>query len=190
MQEVISLHLGSIHTKVGDLAADIIEAHNRISRTQYPNLNGDVYILENGRATLSESVSDIRDVIRSGSGAGIKTNRIEHYSPKLTGLAEYIRDLFDSAVVSHVTLHVFESTGKTESFPLHTDPADVVLCMLVGSKRILVDDGYRAVEHQITANNPLYIPMHVPHQAFNDEDSLMLSIGIERYTSDHIDVEG
>lgn len=90
-----------------------------------------------------------------------------------------------------VSAHLFLSPKGSHSFPLHTDPDDVVLLMLKGRKvfevegeRIeLVDtrvDSVRAgsVGAPIRA---LYIAAGTPHRAINTEDSIMLSIGLEGY---------
>lgn len=190
IEDSIRLHLSAIRERVMSLRQEIIDAHIMISRTQYANLNGDVTLLDKGKATITTSVADIQHLLRHGGSACIKTNRLEHYDSTMAELANYIRDLVDHAIVSHVTLHVFESNHGTESFPMHTDPADVVLCMLDGSKTLDVDDGISPVSVLVTMDAPLYIPMHIPHKATNDEDNIMLSIGIERYTAEHIRNEG
>lgn len=190
IHDIIVEQLPYINELIQRHSKEIIEAHYTMSRTQYCNLNGDVSILDDCIATVSKNVGDIHQVLRKGGSAGIKTNGIEHYSPYMARIAKYILDLVECDDTSHITLHVFESKDTTQSFPMHTDPADVVLCMLAGSKTLNLDTDTGVLAHKVSPDTPLYIPMNVPHEAINHEDNIMLSIGIERYTIEHIEREG
>lgn len=190
MNSQITLHLKEINDRVQSLNKDIVTAHEAISRSNYCNLNGDVTILESGVGRITSTLADILKILRKDGSDGIKTNGLEYYNASLYKLSAFIKDLLNSDLISHVTLHVFESKYNTESFPLHTDPADVILCMLEGSKVMDIDNGNCIVSETITVDNPLYIPMNIPHKALNHENNIMLSIGIERYTTEHIEREG
>lgn len=182
--------LRSIHERVKILIDVIKDAHISISRSNYCNLNGDVTILENGSGRITESMSDVLELIRTKGPGGIKSNGLEYYSRELQDLATFIKTRFCKGDISRVTLHVFESNYNTESFPMHTDPADVLICMLEGSKTMEVDRDGVLETHHLTPNEILFIPMNAPHRALNHENNLMLSIGIERYTVEHIQREG
>lgn len=81
-----------------------------------------------------------------------------------------------------VTCHLFISPGGSLSFPMHTDPDDVIVTVLEGSKEFIVACETVLVE----AGEFLFIPRETPHMACNVEDSLMLSIGFELFMEDKL----
>lgn len=90
-----------------------------------------------------------------------------------------------------LSAHLFLSPKDSHSFPLHTDPDDVILIMLKGRKVIEVDgERIELVDTPVdslragSAGAPirvLYMPAGTPHRAINTEDSIMLSIGLDAY---------
>jgi mannose-6-phosphate isomerase-like protein (cupin superfamily) len=105
---------------------------------------------------------------------------------KLEGAEKYNKALFDYCQsFKHsgpVTCHIFRSFAGSHSFPTHVDPDDVHLRLLYGQKTIILED----TEHILNPNDCLYIPANTPHRAINNEESLMLSIGLEKFLIDKL----
>lgn len=80
------------------------------------------------------------------------------------------------------TCHLFLSPKGSLSFPIHTDPDDVVVYVVSGQKDFEHDGGVLTVR----AGESLYIPANTPHRAINTHDSLMLSFGLERYLVEYL----
>lgn len=76
-----------------------------------------------------------------------------------------------------VTCHLFQSKAGAKSFPLHTDPDDVIIVMLKG-KKVFRNEGESI---SLTAGDFMLIPKNYPHEAVNTESNLMLSIGLESF---------
>lgn len=75
-----------------------------------------------------------------------------------------------------VTCHAFYSNQGGYSFPLHTDPDDVIILCCDGIKTIETD-----IHNEIHPNETLLIPANTPHKATNKYESLMLSFGLEKF---------
>jgi quercetin dioxygenase-like cupin family protein len=73
----------------------------------------------------------------------------------------------------------------SKSFGLHTDPDDVIIFCIEGIKNIIVD----GVKYKLKPQNSLFIPANKPHEAINEEDSLMLSFGLEKFYIEKINYE-
>lgn len=76
-----------------------------------------------------------------------------------------------------VTCHMFHSPQDAQSFPMHTDPDDVYLYIVSGTKNMIVN----GVDYELQAGERLFIPRNTPHQAINKRASQMLSFGLERF---------
>lgn len=83
-----------------------------------------------------------------------------------------------------VTCHLFKSPKGSLSFPKHTDPDDVVIHMVSGSKVFHTGQGDITVE----CGDTYFIPRGLQHQAINTEDSILLSFGLELYLVDKLNV--
>ena len=79
-----------------------------------------------------------------------------------------------------ITCHAFIAKRDSPSFKLHTDPDDVIIYCVEGSKKLLIEDCYTT----LTSGMQVYIPANTPHQAFNDSESFTLSFGLENYLKD------
>ena len=105
---------------------------------------------------------------------------------KLEGFEKYDKTFFAvcngvAQTLNHlgpVTGHLFVSPARAASFPLHTDPDDVVIAMIKGSKVFRNDQE----EITLSAGDFMLIPKNYPHQAINLTDNRMLSIGLESFT--------
>lgn len=137
----------------------------------YPYEQGLVkYIRNNGSFTAHSAM----DII-SHSDNPVKIEGYEYFNMTMhrecRRLAAHF--LFDG----RVTCHLFLSPKGSLSFERHTDPDDVVIHVVDGEKTFLFDDG----SVTLSAGESLIIPKNTPHQAINNESSIMLSFGLESF---------
>lgn len=76
-----------------------------------------------------------------------------------------------------VTCHVYHSPANARSFPVHTDPDDVIVYAVEGTKCMEVAGQL----HSLSPGQSLRMAANVPHRAINKFDSLMLSFGLEKF---------
>jgi mannose-6-phosphate isomerase-like protein (cupin superfamily) len=91
------------------------------------------------------------------------------HTVKVEGLETYFTEYLDS------TVHCYVSPKGAVSFDEHTDPVDVEIKCIAGTKTIAVN----GIEHAIAQGQSLMIPKHTPHRATNKHSSTMLSIGYQ-----------
>ncbi|MND22219.1 hypothetical protein D3C81_144650 [compost metagenome] len=109
--------------------------------------------------------------------------KIEGYERLNRTLFQTCKDLAE--IMQHdgpVTCHLFKSPAESVSFPVHTDPDDVYLYMVEGSKHLILDK----VVHRLERWDSLLIPRDTPHKAVNFKSSLMLSFGLERFIAEKL----
>ena len=82
-----------------------------------------------------------------------------------------------------VTAHLFVSPKDGISFDMHTDPDDVIVYTVKGSKTMEVQD--HGV-FEIREGCALFIPKNVPHRARNIHESITISFGLECFTLDKL----
>lgn len=78
--------------------------------------------------------------------------------------------------------HVFIAPAGGYTFNQHTDPDDVVVCVVQGEKTMVVE----GIEYSLVAGDQLYIPANTPHQAINHGASVMISLGLEKWMVDKL----
>jgi mannose-6-phosphate isomerase-like protein (cupin superfamily) len=83
------------------------------------------------------------------------------------------------------TCHAFRAFRQSKSFGLHTDPDDVIIHCIFGKKKMIVD----GIENVLMPNDSLLIPANTPHQAINEEESLILSFGLEKFYTEKMNYE-
>jgi len=76
-----------------------------------------------------------------------------------------------------VTCHAFHAPKNAKSFPVHTDPDDVVVYAVEGTKCMEVADQL----YRLSPGQSVHVAANVPHRAINNFDSLMLSFGLEKF---------
>lgn len=109
---------------------------------------------------------------------------------KIEGFERYSRDVWNICIryaneYKHngpVTCHIFLSQEDAPSFPVHTDPDDVIIHCIDGTKCMEVNGVYVEVE----ANTSLLIRANTPHRALNNKPALMMSIGLEKFLIEKI----
>jgi mannose-6-phosphate isomerase-like protein (cupin superfamily) len=84
-----------------------------------------------------------------------------------------------------ITCHAFRAFKDSKSFGLHTDPDDVIMYCVHGSKKIIVN----GVEHILKNQESLFIPTNTKHEAINEEESLVLSFGLEKFYIEKLNYE-
>jgi mannose-6-phosphate isomerase-like protein (cupin superfamily) len=118
---------------------------------------------------------NVADTIRHADKT-IKIEGMERLSKTFYRLCRQIADK-----MSHdgpVTCHLFLSRLDSQSFPMHTDPDNVLIYVVDGEKTIVLDNEIVT----LTPDQALFIPYGMRHQAINHKESIMLSFGLERYT--------
>jgi mannose-6-phosphate isomerase-like protein (cupin superfamily) len=84
--------------------------------------------------------------------------------------------------LSPVSCHVFMAEQGSPSFPDHTDPDDVMIYVIEGQKKIIAE----GVEYILNPGEYIWLPHGTVHRAVNDKESVMLSIGFDRYHMEKI----
>jgi len=105
----------------------------------------------------------------------IKVEGLEKYSKEIEKFICLLKE--DYQHNGPVTCHAFKSFKNSGSFGVHTDPDNVFLLVVDGTKHMT----YNNVTYELTKDQSLFIPANSPHCAINNEDSLMLSFGLESY---------
>ena len=108
----------------------------------------------------------------------------QNCSIRLEGLDYYNKSLYDRCLsLKHngpVTCHAFRSFKNSKSFPEHTDPIDVFVEVIHGSLNLILN-GKSII---LNKGETISIPSNTKHQAINDEESLILSFGLEKFLID------
>lgn len=145
------------------IGREFVYRHNLISVIQ----NGGHFLVHN-HAELSKLYN----------GCSIKLEGLERYSRELAVKCAGLKIMYDHA--GPMTCHAYRAYPGSESFGLHSDPMPVFLEVIEGTKNMIVDNEW----HTLQAGDTLYISANVPHEAINQDDSLILSFGFESYMID------
>lgn len=86
---------------------------------------------------------------------------------KVEGLEEYYTEYLPK------TVHMYISPANAKSFGLHKDPYDVIIKCILGKKTMVIDNKL----HTIHEGEEMIIPANIEHNATNEFDSIILSIG-------------
>jgi len=128
------------------------------------------------------------------SFADFMLHKSQNHSIKIEGMERFSVEIFNQGRLyaksylhnGPITCHLFLSPAKSLSFPMHTDPDDVIIHCCEGVKSMVVDD--TAID--IHPKSFLYIPHGTPHMALNSHTALTLSFGLERFLKDKINELG
>lgn len=109
-------------------------------------------------------------------------------SIKVEGLERYSQNIWNACLgyaSKHghngpVTCHGFIATKGSPSFGLHTDPDDVIIYCVSGTKTMIVNNDYIV----INAGEEIFIPANTLHKALNEYEAFTLSFGLENYLKD------
>lgn len=133
-----------------------------------------VYAIDEiGREHSSDSILETQNYIKLNYS--IKLEQLEKYSQPLYEFCKSIASLYGHN--GPTTCHAFKASKDSYTFPLHTDPDDVVLYGIDGCLQLELDGKLC----QVGVGETLIIPADVSHRAVNMSDSLILSIGLEKF---------
>lgn len=116
--------------------------------------------------------------ILSAENPTVKIEGMERFSSEIFKKGISLSEKYDH--FGPVTCHLFYAKEKSPSFGVHSDPDDVIILCLEGRKRMIVEDK----EYILLPGDELYIPRGTLHQALNEDESLTLSFGLERFIED------
>jgi mannose-6-phosphate isomerase-like protein (cupin superfamily) len=105
----------------------------------------------------------------------IKVEGLEKYSTEIENYIQQLKEQYRH--VGPVTCHAFKSFKNSSSFGKHSDPDNVLLLVVEGVKHMIYND----IIHELRKDQSLFIPANSQHCAINNEESLMLSFGLESY---------
>ena len=145
------------------IGREFVYRHNLISVIQ----NGGHYLVHNHA-----------ELLKRYNGCAIKLEGLERYSRELAVKCAGLKIMYDH--FGPMTCHAYRAFPGSESFGLHSDPMPVFLEVIEGTKNMIVNSEW----HTLQAGDTLYIPANTPHEAINQDDSLMLSFGLESYMAD------
>lgn len=132
------------------------------------------FIDEMGRDHVAEKMAD---VFNPSHKVTIKIEQLE--KPEF-GLAHFLETIqvaymIDTLGTHDVSCHLFYAVKDAPSFPTHTDPVDLIILCIHGTKTMEIDGR----EIEIPPGAFVYIPANTPHRATNKFESIILSIGAE-----------
>lgn len=109
---------------------------------------------------------------------------LERYSSDTQALLDELRTHLNHR--GPVTMHLYITPVDGVSFQEHTDPDDVVICLVEGEKVFEID----GVEFNMVLGSYYLIPANVKHRAISsgNQGSVMLSMGMETYLRDKMGV--
>ena len=111
---------------------------------------------------------------------------VYNYCIKLEGLEKYNESIFNYCKsFSHngpVTCHAFRAFKNSKSFPEHTDPDDVFIEVIYGSLNLILD----GKSIKLNTGETIFIPANTKHHAINNDESLILSFGLEKFLIDKL----
>ena len=134
-----------------------------------------ISIIKNSQHHLVYSYDQLK---KTYNGCSIKLEGLERYSRELAIKCAGLKIYHDHT--GPVNCHAYRAYPGSESFGRHTDPMPVFLEVIEGTKNLIVDGEW----HTLESGQTLFIPANTPHEAINQDDSLMLSFGLESYLID------
>lgn len=143
-------------------------------------------VVPDGRQVLLLSPSELASHPLNPTNAPvtIKIEGMERYSNQLWEQAQELA--FRYGHDGPITCHAFISPVNGATFGIHTDPDNVIIYCVEGTKTMEIEgDLYR-----LQPGEYVYIPYDTPHRAINEHFSVMLSFGLERYYNDKMSSEG
>jgi len=139
----------------------------------YPYEQGMVKAICNGGTDDLYSVSDY---VRASDKRPVKVEGMERRNAQMWNYCQQLAAQFEHH--GPVSAHLFLSPKSSISFPMHTDPDDVIVYMVSGCKVFESPAG----RFELTTGEALYIPRGTEHRAHNIDNSVMLSFGLEQFT--------
>jgi mannose-6-phosphate isomerase-like protein (cupin superfamily) len=114
------------------------------------------------------------------SNCTIKLEQMEKYNSLIFKHCQFLTEKHSHK--GPITCHLFRSFKDSKSFALHTDPDHVIIECIFGKKKIILN----GKEKILFPGESLFIPANTPHEATNDDESLTLSFGLEKFYTEKI----
>ena len=137
-------------------------------------------IVENDEGKLVTDTQLSVESLMSNRGNAVNITGMERYCPATQGLVNDVKRSLGH--YGPATMHIFVTPTGARSFPEHTDPDVVILCLLEGKKIFEIE----GEQFEMEIGKFYRIPADAPHRAVYNEDSIMLSIGLEFFLKDKL----
>jgi mannose-6-phosphate isomerase-like protein (cupin superfamily) len=112
------------------------------------------------------------------SEATIKVEGMERFNLSIHNRCDFYKSKY--AHRGPVTCHLFMAKKHSPSFGMHTDPDDVIIYCVEGTKTLTVDGQYIV----LNTGEEVYIPADTAHIAHNEYPAMTLSFGLEKFLID------
>ncbi len=117
------------------------------------------------------------------SNTTIKLEQMEKYNEGIFQKCQELRTKYSHP--GPVTCHAFLAFKGSKSFGVHTDPDDVIIECLFGSKTLYVATKNDR-RHVLKQGEYIFIPANTEHEIINEEKSLILSFGFEKFYTEKL----
>lgn len=134
---------------------------------------------ESGRQIFVDNLSDLYKY----TSCTIKVEQMEKYNDSIFNYCNYLSKKYNHQ--GPTTCHAFRAFRQSKSFGLHTDPDHVIIYCVSGQKTIFLD----GIQHILSPKESLFIPANTPHEAINENESLILSFGLEKFYIEKMNYE-
>lgn len=149
------------------------------------------YIDDEGKGdNLIHSCFDLQDYLLKYN---VKIEGIEGFDPIIRSNVLFLVDKFLETIktdylkfqtehqIFNITAHLFSSIKDKPSFPLHVDPAHVLIVCLCGNKSLYYIEDSETYRVELEEGDAIFLPAGVEHMGVNETSSTTLSIGFEPY---------
>jgi len=126
------------------------------------------------RQILIENIRQLHDY----TNCTIKLEQMEKYNEGIFQKCQELRKKYSHP--GPVTCHAFLAFKGSKSFGVHTDPDNVIIECLFGSKTLYVATKNDR-RHVLKQGEYIFIPANTEHEIINEEKSLILSFGFENF---------
>jgi len=117
------------------------------------------------------------------TGSTIKLEQMEKYNESIFQKCQELKSRYSHP--GPMTCHAFLAYKGSKSFGLHTDPDDVIIECIFGSKTLYVDTKNDR-KHVLKQGEYIFIPANTEHEIVNEEKSLILSFGFEKFYTEKL----
>jgi hypothetical protein len=134
---------------------------------------------DQSRQILIDSVHQLHEY----PNCTIKLEQMEKYNESIFQKCQGLKEKYSHP--GPVTCHAFLAFKGSKSFGLHTDPDNVIIECIFGSKTLYVDTKNDR-RHVLKQGEYIFIPANKEHEIVNEEKSLILSFGFEKFYTEKL----
>jgi len=131
------------------------------------------------RQILIENIRQLHDY----TNCTIKLEQMEKYNEGIFQKCQELRTKYSHP--GPVTCHAFLAFKGSKSFGVHTDPDNVIIECIFGSKTLYVATKNDR-RHVLKQGEYIFIPANTEHEIINEEKSLILSFGFEKFYTEKL----